>query len=94
MKNIPEELIYVLIFGAILAVQYLMKRFGPQPQPAEALHQILDEQDGGKEQRIEQFCGDTVHRCPRYGFALAAGSAPLPAISWRITVSACRFFMR
>ena len=32
MKNIPEELIYVLIFGAILLFQYLMKRFGPQAQ--------------------------------------------------------------
>ncbi|MBI1990100.1 MAG: hypothetical protein HYS65_10285 [Betaproteobacteria bacterium] len=36
MKNIPEELIYVLIFGAILLFQYLMKRFGPQQQPDEA----------------------------------------------------------
>ena len=33
MKNLPEELIYGLIFGAILLVQYLMKRFVPQPQP-------------------------------------------------------------
>ena len=33
MKGLPEELIYVLIFGAILLVQYLMKRFGPQQQP-------------------------------------------------------------
>ena len=33
MKNLPEELIYVLIFGAILLVQFLMKRFVPQPQP-------------------------------------------------------------
>ena len=32
--NLPEELIYVLIFGAILLVQYLMKRFAPQPQPS------------------------------------------------------------
>ena len=33
MKGLPEELIYVLIFGVIVLVQYLMKRFGPQPQP-------------------------------------------------------------
>ena len=32
MKNLPEELIYVLIFGAILLFQYLMKRIGPQQQ--------------------------------------------------------------
>ena len=31
--NLPEELIYVLVFGAILLGQYLMKRFGAQPQP-------------------------------------------------------------
>ena len=32
--NLPEELIYVLVFGAILLVQYLMKRLAPQPQPS------------------------------------------------------------
>ena len=32
MKGLPEELIYVLIFAAILLLQYLMKRFGPQQQ--------------------------------------------------------------
>jgi len=32
MKNLPEELIYVLIFGAILLFQYLMRRFGQQQQ--------------------------------------------------------------
>ena len=31
MKGLPEELIYGLIFGAVLLLQYLMKRFGPQP---------------------------------------------------------------
>ena len=33
MKGLPEELIYVLMFGVVLLLQYLMKRFGPQPQP-------------------------------------------------------------
>ena len=36
MDSFPTELIYVLIFGAILLFQYLMKRFGPQQQPDEA----------------------------------------------------------
>ena len=36
MNNLPEELIYVLIFGAIVLFQYIMKRFGPQPQPDSA----------------------------------------------------------
>ena len=33
MQNVREGLIYVLIFGALLLIQYLMKRFGPQQQP-------------------------------------------------------------
>ena len=32
-KLSPDQLIYVLVFAAILLFQYLMKRFGPQPQP-------------------------------------------------------------
>ena len=32
MKNLPEELIYVLIFGAIMLFQYMMKRFGSQEE--------------------------------------------------------------
>lgn len=30
MKDIPEELLYVLMFLAVVLFQYLMKRFGPQ----------------------------------------------------------------
>lgn len=33
MQSVREGLIYVLIFGALLLIQYLMKRFGPQQQP-------------------------------------------------------------
>ena len=33
MKNIPEELLYVLMFAVIVLLQHLMKRFGPQQQP-------------------------------------------------------------
>lgn len=33
MQSLPEGLIYALIFGVVLLLQYLMKRFGPQPQP-------------------------------------------------------------
>ena len=32
MKGLPEELIYALVFGAVLLLQYLMKRFVPQQQ--------------------------------------------------------------
>lgn len=33
MKGLPEELIYALVFAALLLFQYLMKRFGPQQRP-------------------------------------------------------------
>ncbi len=59
MKNIPEELIYVLIFGAILAFQYLMKRFGPQPQPDEAPPQAPQpqEQPAAQENVLDDIWG-------------------------------------
>ena len=43
MKGLPEELIYVLIFGAILLFQYLMKRFGPQQQQQSAQDESVPE---------------------------------------------------
>ncbi len=47
MKSFPPELIYVLIFAAIVLFQYLMKRFGQQQQPQfpqdERLAQIPEE---------------------------------------------------
>lgn len=41
MKNLPGELIYILVFAAIVLFQYLVSRFGPQkeeqqPPPLEA----------------------------------------------------------
>lgn len=46
MKDVPAELLYVLMFLAIVLFQYLMKRFGPQapPEPAwdERLEQISE----------------------------------------------------
>lgn len=32
MNSFPTELIYVLVFGVIVLLQYLMKRIGPQQQ--------------------------------------------------------------
>ena len=47
MKDVPAELLYVLMFLAIVLFQYLMKRFGPQapPEPAwdERLERFPDE---------------------------------------------------
>jgi hypothetical protein len=36
MERFPTELIYVLIFAAIVLFQYAMKRFAPQEQPESA----------------------------------------------------------
>ena len=33
MQNVPDGLIYALLFGALLLIQYFIKRFGPQPPP-------------------------------------------------------------
>ncbi|MBI2292833.1 MAG: hypothetical protein HYU73_21450 [Betaproteobacteria bacterium] len=62
MKNIPEELIYVLIFGAILLFQYLMKRFGPQQQPDEAPQEAPLPQE--KPAAQEEFLPDLWGRAP------------------------------
>ena len=47
MDRFPTELIYVLMFAAIVLFQYLMKRFGPQQQTEfpqdEQLEQIPEE---------------------------------------------------
>lgn len=39
MNSVPVELLYALIFAAVLLVQYLMKRLGGWPQPADALQE-------------------------------------------------------
>ena len=62
MKNLPEELIYVLVFGAILLFQYLMKRFGPQQQPDEAPQEAPLPQE--KPTAQEEFLPDIWGRAP------------------------------
>ena len=41
MNSFPTELIYVLAFAAVLLVQYLMKRFGPQEPQDSAQDEYL-----------------------------------------------------
>lgn len=43
MERFPTELIYVLIFAAIVLFQYLMKRFAPQEQPERAQDEHLEQ---------------------------------------------------
>lgn len=44
MNSVPAELLYVLLFAAVLLVQYLLKRFGPQPDDALQEAPVAEEQ--------------------------------------------------
>ena len=43
MKDVPEELLYVLMFLAVVLFQYLMKLFGPQAPPEPAWDERLEQ---------------------------------------------------
>ncbi|MBA3903964.1 MAG: hypothetical protein C0522_09900 [Rhodocyclaceae bacterium] len=43
MKDVPAELLYVLLFLAIVLFQYLMKRFGPQAPQEPAWDERLEQ---------------------------------------------------
>lgn len=43
MKDVPQELLYVLMFLAIVLFQYLMKLFGPQAPPEPAWDERLEQ---------------------------------------------------
>ena len=51
MNSLPAELLYALIFAAVLLVQYLMKRLDGRPQPADALQEapVPEEQPAERE---------------------------------------------
>lgn len=34
LKDLPQELVYGLLFAGVMILQYLIKRFGPQPEAA------------------------------------------------------------
>ena len=75
MKGLPEELIYVLMFGAALLVQYLMKRFGPQPQPPspqeEPIPEIPEREQAAPEVSPVSAASDT-----RFGRSAPPGASP------------------
>lgn len=78
MNELPAELIYALIFGAILLFQYLIKRFGPQQQPDEAPQQapLPPEKPAAQEEFLEDIWG----RAPA-----------VPAVSPAAAISDIRF---
>lgn len=52
MNSVPAELLYALLFAAILFVQYLMKRFGGRPQPADALQEAPNAEERPPEREV------------------------------------------
>ena len=73
--NLPEELIYVLIFGAILLVQYLMKRFVPQPQPSAPRDELVPEV-AEQEKAAAEVSPVSAASDPRFGRSASPGASP------------------
>ena len=78
MKNLPEELIYGLIFGAILLVQYLMKRFVPQPQPSAPKEELASEIAEHLQAALEDSSGSAASETG-FGRSPLRGTAPASA---------------
>ena len=77
MNSFSTELLYVLIFAAILLLQYLMKRFGPQPQQQSSQDEPEPEFPE-QEQAIPETSWVSTASDMRFGRAKArSASAPL-----------------
>ena len=78
MKGLPEELIYALIFGAVLLLQYLMKCFGPQQQP-QSPQEEPDPQSPEQKQAAPETTPVSAASEIRFGRSeVPGGSPPLP----------------
>ena len=80
MNSAPAELLYALLFAAVLLVQYLMKRFGGQPQPDDALQEapVPEAQPAEREASVPAR-GASVAEVPAVPLAAAKWAAPLEA---------------
>ena len=76
--NLPEELIYGLIFGAVLLVQYLMKRFVPQPQPSTPQDELVLENADQKQAALEDSPVSATSET-QFGRSPPRGTAPASA---------------
>ena len=74
MNSFPAELIYGLVFAAILLFQYLMKRFGPQEQLPEIPEDLMETETPTAS---SVFSGDASH-FGRTGTSRASASPPTP----------------
>lgn len=73
MSSLPPELVYVLVFAAILLFQYLIKRYAPQPEEVSPRPDALEEET--------QESADALAEAPASGVAFgryARGEASRP----------------
>jgi hypothetical protein len=82
-----------LILRRLIPRRLILRQFG-LPSPCDLLHHVVEQQYGANNQDVPQFRGDAFHGCIPYARGVSERSSPVSAISSRITVSACKFFMR
>ena len=79
MQNVTDVLIYGLLFGALLLIQYLIKRFGPQQQQPQLPHDDPDQEMLAQEQASLQAAQEvpavSTASDIRFGRAAAPGTA-------------------
>ena len=80
MNSAPTELLYALLFAAVLLVQYLLKRFGGRLQPHDALEEAPtpEAQPAEREASAPESWGRTPET-PAVSLAVAQWTARLEA---------------
>lgn len=88
MNSVPAELLYALIFGAMLLLQHLMKRFGGPSKPADALQEAPDpEQFAPERERPVSSQWGRVPEVPAVLLGAAEWDARLQAPAARAVVA-------
>lgn len=80
MNSAPAELLYTLLFAAVLLVQYLMKRFGGRPRPDDALPEapVPEAQPAERDASVPESWG-RAPEVPAVSLAAAQWAARLEA---------------
>ena len=82
MNSAPAELLYALLFAAVLLVQYLMKRFGGRTQPDDALQEApIAEAPPAERQAPVPARWASLEEIPAVSFAAAEGTPRLEALA-------------
>lgn len=75
MLGIPEGVIYALVFGAVLLLQFLLKRLAPRPQSPSLPTQPPDQELQAQEQTAGQAQAERAAREGRIARSQAAAAA-------------------